>query len=211
MALSTHSSSLMRSLSARCCGDTPRPVWMRGRLAHERASAARSMSLSTARVSPTTTASSPASRPISWTERKSPGLEMGKPASMTSTCMRRSCWATMSFSSVFMEAPGDCSPSRRVVSKMSILRVMGRAPLVCVACAMRRPPFRRAPQGDPHQEGAPTVPQEAGHGTRATRKGCPTETFALVTSAVVTFALVTSALAWPLAPQRPPHASSRDP
>ena len=29
-----------------------------------------------------------------------------------------------SFSSVFMEAPGDCSPSRNVVSKMSILRVM---------------------------------------------------------------------------------------
>ena len=29
-----------------------------------------------------------------------------------------------SFSSVFIEAPGDCSPSRSVVSKMSILRVM---------------------------------------------------------------------------------------
>ncbi len=29
-----------------------------------------------------------------------------------------------SFSSVFMEAPGDCSPSRRVVSKMWIFLVM---------------------------------------------------------------------------------------
>ena len=29
-------------------------------------------------------------RPISWTERKSPGEEMGKPASMTSTSMRMS-------------------------------------------------------------------------------------------------------------------------
>ena len=51
-------------------------------------------------------------------------LEIGKPASMTSTFMRMSCRAITSFSSVFMLAPGDCSPSRSVVSKMWILRVM---------------------------------------------------------------------------------------
>src|SRR5699024_6910515 len=35
--------------------------------------------------------------------------------------------ATTSFSSVFMEAPGDCSPSRSVVSNMSSLRVISLA------------------------------------------------------------------------------------
>ena len=118
MARSTHSSSVMRSLSRRWEGETPMPVWMRGRLAHLSASAARSMSFSTARVRPQTTQSSPARRPISCTERKSPGEEMGKPASITSTPMRMSCWAMTSFSSVFMDAPGLCSPSRSVVSKM---------------------------------------------------------------------------------------------
>ena len=49
---------------------------------------------------------------------------MGKPASITSTFIRSNCWAITSFSSVFIDAPGDCSPSRNVVSKMLILRVM---------------------------------------------------------------------------------------
>ena len=49
---------------------------------------------------------------------------------MTSTFRRRSWRATTSFSSVFMEAPGDCSPSRSVVSKMSILRVMCMRPFL---------------------------------------------------------------------------------
>ena len=42
---------------------------------------------------------------------------MGKPASMMSTPSRASCAAMRIFSSMFMENPGDCSPSRRVVSK----------------------------------------------------------------------------------------------
>ena len=119
-----HSSSVMRSLSLMCEGDTPMPVWMRGRFANFSASAAESMSLSTARVSAHTTAASPVSSEMRRTDSKSPGLEMGKPASMTSTFRRRSWRAMTSFSSVFIEAPGDCSPSRSVVSKMSILRVM---------------------------------------------------------------------------------------
>lgn len=58
---------------------------------------------------------------------------MGNPASMTSTFMRTSWRAMTSFSSVFMDAPGDCSPSRRVVSKMAILRVMAGSFTLCVA------------------------------------------------------------------------------
>ena len=94
------------------------PVWIRGRLAVASASAATSMSLGIARVSPHTTAASPTSAPMRRTLSKSPGLEIGKPASMTSTPSRTSCRAISSFSSVFIEAPGDCSPSRSVVSKM---------------------------------------------------------------------------------------------
>ena len=36
------------------------------------------------------------------------------------------------FSSEFMEAPGDCSPSRKVVSKIAILRVILRSFLMSV-------------------------------------------------------------------------------
>jgi hypothetical protein len=53
---------------------------------------------------------------------KSPGEAAAKPASITSTCMRSSWRATRSFSSLVIEAPGLCSPSRKVVSK--IIRVL---------------------------------------------------------------------------------------
>ena len=58
------------------------------------------------------------SRAISATESKSPFETIGKPASMTSTPMRASCWAISSFSVSFIDAPGACSPSRSVVSKI---------------------------------------------------------------------------------------------
>lgn len=48
----------------------------------------------------------------------------GKAASITSTFMRTSWRAMKSFSSVFMLAPGDCSPSHRVASKIVILRLI---------------------------------------------------------------------------------------
>jgi hypothetical protein len=51
------------------------------------------------------------------TESKSPGDEAGKPASITSTPNLSSCLAILSFSALFMLAPGDCSPSLNVVSK----------------------------------------------------------------------------------------------
>src|SRR3954467_10559137 len=57
-------------------------------------------------------------RAMACTASKSPGLVIGKPASMTSTPSLASCWAISSFSAVFSEMPGDCSPSRSVVSKI---------------------------------------------------------------------------------------------
>ena len=59
---------------------------------------------------------------ISRTASKSPGEAIGKPASMTSTPRSTRAWATSSFSARFMLAPGDCSPSRSVVSKMTMGR-----------------------------------------------------------------------------------------
>ena len=44
---------------------------------------------------------------------------IAKPASITSTLSSSSCAATCNFSSRFIEQPGDCSPSRKVVSKMT--------------------------------------------------------------------------------------------
>ncbi len=64
--------------------------------------------------------SSPKSvRAIVCTASKSPGEVIGNPASITSTPSRASCVAISSFSCVLSEIPGDCSPSRSVVSKIS--------------------------------------------------------------------------------------------
>ena len=82
------------------------------------ASAQTSMSLACARASPQITEFL-ARRAISWTLSKSPWLAMGKPASMMSTPISSSSSATSSFSSKVMVAPGHCSPSRKVVSKMT--------------------------------------------------------------------------------------------
>jgi hypothetical protein len=55
---------------------------------------------------------------ISETAAKSPSEAMGKPASMISTPISSRREAISSFSSWVMVAPGLCSPSRRVVSKI---------------------------------------------------------------------------------------------
>ena len=93
-------------------------VWIRGRAASRTAFQAASMSATCVRASPAMTGPSTV-REIAWTASKSPGEVIGKPASITSTPSRASCWAISSFSCVFSEIPGDCSPSRRVVSKIS--------------------------------------------------------------------------------------------
>ena len=76
------------------------------------------------------------SRAIACTASKSPGEAIGKPASITSTPSRASWCAISSFSVAFSEMPGDCSPSRSVVSKMMTrLSSMSRAPSRLVTCS----------------------------------------------------------------------------
>ena len=92
-------------------------VCTRGRLACRTASPALSMSSSPARDSPHTTEFL-SLLAISDTAWKSPSEAIGKPASMMSTPIASRKSATSSFSSKVMVAPGHCSPSRSVVSKM---------------------------------------------------------------------------------------------
>ena len=89
----------------------------RGGLSQPHASLPGSWPRSFARASPHTVLSlmMPAT---ARTDSKSPSLAAGKPASMTSTRMRSRCRPMRSFSSRVIEAPGLCSPSRIVVSKM---------------------------------------------------------------------------------------------
>ena len=92
-------------------------VWIRGRSELRIAPQAASMSALWVRARPQITGPS-TSRAIASTASKSPGEVIGKPASITSTPSRASCWAISTFSWVLSEIPGDCSPSRSVVSKM---------------------------------------------------------------------------------------------
>ena len=101
----------------------PIPVWIRLCLAYFKASAAQSISFSTARVRAQIVGQVTALE-ISTTELKSPGLEIGKPASITSTPSSSNCFATWIFSTVFNWHPGTCSPSRRVVSKINNLSLI---------------------------------------------------------------------------------------
>src|SRR5690606_6244427 len=84
------------------------------------ASAATSMSFFTARVKPHTVAFL-TSLDISCTELKSPGLDIGKPASITSTPSSSNLSAMTNFCSVSNLHPGTCSPSLSVVSKICTL------------------------------------------------------------------------------------------
>ena len=79
--------------------------------------AARSISIGTARANAAKYAPG-CSRQIARTASKSPSEAIGKPASMTSAPISTKCLATRSFSGVVMLQPGDCSPSRKVVSKI---------------------------------------------------------------------------------------------
>jgi len=63
-------------------------------------------------------AATPTSAAMARTAARSPGDAAGKPASMTSTRSRASAFAISSFSAEVIVAPGDCSPSRSVVSKI---------------------------------------------------------------------------------------------
>ena len=110
-------SSVMRSFFFMWIGDVAMKTWMRGRSACRTASHARSTSLKPVRdrpaiVDPRTPLA------MASTASKSPWLAIGNPASMMSVPRRASCSAISSFSPTSSEMPGDCSPSRSVVSKI---------------------------------------------------------------------------------------------
>src|SRR6267378_1749082 len=58
-----------------------------------------------------------------WMASKSPWLAAAKPASITSTRIFSSCLPMRTFSSLVIDAPGLCSPSRIVVSKIISLSI----------------------------------------------------------------------------------------
>src|ERR1700694_4398497 len=97
--------------------EVARKTWTRGRAAPCNACQARSTSPVHARARPAMMGRR-SDAAILCTASKSPSEAMGNPASITSTPRRSSCWARRSFSCTFILQPGDCSPSRSVVSKM---------------------------------------------------------------------------------------------
>ena len=103
-------------------------VWIRGRSESLIAFHAASMSWKLVRDRPQITGPC-TSRAIACTASKSPGEVIGKPASMMSTPSRASWFAISSFSALLSEIPGDCSPSRSVVSK---IRTRSASRLPCV-------------------------------------------------------------------------------
>jgi hypothetical protein len=107
----------MRSLCCMWMGLVAMKVCTRPELALRIASPALRMSPSLARASEQIVESFTAAA-TAWIASKSPGLEAAKPASITSTRRRSSCLPMRTFSSRVMAAPGLCSPSRIVVSKM---------------------------------------------------------------------------------------------
>lgn len=101
-------------------GEVATTKWMRSRSpAAFNASWAAMISFSTQRASPQTRLFSVHSA-TARTARKSPSEITGKPASIISTPSVSSCMATCIFCSTFIAAPGHCSPSLSVVSKMCI-------------------------------------------------------------------------------------------
>ncbi len=90
------SSGVRRSFFSRWMVEVPMKVWMRGRSAGLTALAQVRMSFSTARARPQMTGPL-ISRAMVSTDSKSPSDEMGKPASITSTCKVASCRAMRIF------------------------------------------------------------------------------------------------------------------
>src|SRR6185312_9139090 len=129
----------MRSLCSRCSGLVDRKRWMRACRAGSSARAALSMSPSWQRASAHTVVSRSAPA-ISATAAKSSGEACGKPASRMSTPSASSACAMRNFACRFIEKPGACSPSRRLVSKMrtwsSSAFVAPLAPSACLGLFM---------------------------------------------------------------------------
>ncbi len=137
--ISTTSSWVLRIWWARWIGEVDTKVWIRARWACRTASPARAMSAGIARARPAMVARL-VRRAISETASKSPIEAIGKPASMMSTPIVSSSSATASFSSKVMVAPGHCSPSRSVVSKITIRSRAVVLVVVVMALPCRGPP-----------------------------------------------------------------------
>ena len=118
-ARSTTWSSLMRNLFSMWILLVAINVCMRPLAACLIASPARRTSFSLARASEQTV-DCLMILAISEMASKSPGLAAAKPASMTFTPNFSNCLAMRIFSSLVIAAPGLCSPSRKVVSKIII-------------------------------------------------------------------------------------------
>ena len=116
-------SGVIFSLYSMWRGLVARKRWIRGSAASLTASQAVSISFSVERAREATVQSF-TWRAMAWTDSKSPGEAMAKPASMTSTLSFSRHSATCNFSLRFMLHPGDCSPSRRVVSKILICFIL---------------------------------------------------------------------------------------
>src|SRR3984885_14239698 len=112
-------SRVMRSLYSRWRSEEAMTRWMRLEGAASTARAAASMSSRLQRASEAMRGPRP-SRATARMAAKSPSEAMANPASRTSTPSAAIWWAKRSFSSWCMVQPGDCSPSRRVVSKKTI-------------------------------------------------------------------------------------------
>ena len=121
-ACSSTSAGSRPSFFSMWIGLVPSTMWMRERTAPASASA-RCVDVVRAARGRATRRSAPARRrATARTPSKSPGDAPAKPASMTSTPSRSSCSAISAFSCGCSAMPGDCSPSRNVVSKIWILR-----------------------------------------------------------------------------------------
>ncbi len=162
-------SSVIRSFFFMWMADVAMNTWMRGFSAWRTASQARSTSLNPVRERPVITGP--------WTDlamastaSKSPWLAIGNPASMMSTPRRASWSAISSFSPTSREIPGDCSPSRRVVSKISTWLLITRSLSRSLGCfrATKNLPGPRAEEASASTGGCPRLrKEEAGTEGRA--------------------------------------------
>ena len=111
-------------------------VWMRGRSASLTAFYAASMSWWLVRARPQMTGPS-TSRAIASTASKSPGEVIGKPASITSTPSRASCWAISSFSLLVQrDARRLLAVAQRRVEDQHAVGLVACA-LCCLPCSCR--------------------------------------------------------------------------
>src|SRR5882762_9441493 len=110
-------SRVIFSFTRRCKSEVARKICRRGAAAGFSASIAALTSSFLARAS-AAIGTVRTSCDTLLTASRSPRDAIGKPASITSTFKAASWRARRIFSSVFIEKPGDCSPSRSVVSKM---------------------------------------------------------------------------------------------